>query len=580
MPNILALDAEGNFSILQNGVATPTPASPTPYGCAATGMRPSSRVYQGRRYIVGSFNPGVCYDEYGNFTAIGVPPPSNAPTLSAVAPVGTGLTGNMIGYITFAYKIGNVVIAESNPTSPTAIVAFTNQGAQWSNLPTICGNPKANVIRGYRSVAGAVPSLAWERPIGTTSVFEEVPTGALGDTLPVDDNGNLTFSHGLPPASANIIEVYHDRTWYNDPANPYYCWYSEIGAPEAVGALNFIPTRDREPVTAINRVNDVLVVQGASVTYDIQGYTVADFTMQKLTSSIGCINNSTVVNINEVLWFLSQDGAYTYNGATFRFMMKTIATFFRTDYLANRALYENAFAADDRYDHLYKILLPVAGSPTRPNYLICPYVNTDPAMAGLYGAAPGSQGFGAEPMWFFDNRQRVDYTMLQALAPGTSRADFYVASQTDGYIRQENVETDGTDDGDAGNKTFSLTHGHNLLKMPQGDDKHGKKFQDLDIFAVFELVAAEVNIWTGDESAATAGTDQAIGGGLTLGPTKVTVPTPLVPLEDQYQQIGIAGAVGRGYTLQIVVPNAVGTEYRGHALTWESEAPQSRSPVS
>lgn len=572
MANLLATDIQGQLVFLQDGQAVPSTAVPAPGIVTVLPNRPSSEVYQNRRYIVGLYRPGVCLDEYGNVTGMGMGAPSYAPTLTAS---GTGITGNAIGYITFVYKVGSVVIAESNPSPATGILSLTNQGRSWTNLPTVAPNPKTTHIRGYVSMAGAVPLLAWERPLGVTTVTENVPTASLGASLPVDTLGNLTFSHGVPPP-ANFIRIYHDRAWYNDPSNPTYVWYSEIGQPEAVGGLNFIQTRDREIVTAINRTSDVLVVQGQSVTYDLQGYTTTDFTLRKITSSIGCVNHFTCVLINEVLWFLSQDGVYTYNGATFRFMMKKVATYFRTDYLANRALYENAFAADDRYDHLYKLLLPTPGSEARPNYWVCPYSDIDPSMAGLYGAAPGSQGWGTEPIWSFDNRHRTDYTMIQALSPGSNRGDFFVASVDDNFVRKENVEADAGDDTDTNNKTFSLTHGHNLLKAPGGDQMHGKQLEDLDVFGTFENAAGSAIIWCGDESAATAPISKALGGvGIAL---VATASAGVVPKEDQFQKVNVAGSTGRGYTLKISVTNAQGNEYRGHEMSWKPIGVQSRTP--
>ena len=100
----------------------------------------------------------------------------------------------------------------------------------------------------------------------------------------------------------------------------------------------------------------ILLVHGRKNTDYVQGYTSADFVVHTLHPTIGCISHHANKMVGERLWFPSEDGVMIFDG-TFHHDMKDLRTFFRDDYLANLSVYENSIAGDDRFEHVYKLLL-------------------------------------------------------------------------------------------------------------------------------------------------------------------------------------------------------------------------------
>ena len=69
----------------------------------------------------------------------------------------------------------------------------------------------------------------------TTTTYEDDGSITVGATAPTDK--------GVPPKFSFC--VYHlDRLWVNDPANPNYAWYSNLGEPYTFASTNFIKVGD------------------------------------------------------------------------------------------------------------------------------------------------------------------------------------------------------------------------------------------------------------------------------------------------------------------------------------------------
>ena len=473
----------------------------SPTDVLGTNARPVFLSYRKRIYILNQFSKNMVITEYATFAACGMEAPSSAPTLAVS---GIGITGTAICYYTFGHRESGTLIHESNP-SPSATLALVNQGRAWTNLLTVSPNPRANVIRGYVGMDGNDARFAWERPLGTTSVTENVATLALGSVL--------STQRGVGP-KAYVGEIYHDRMWYVDASDKTKIYYSELFEPESVAALNFLTTWDGEFVTGIKRLGDVMLVFCRSCSYVITGWDENDIIIRKISPSIGCISHWSIVDIHGRLWFASQDGVYVYDGS-FQYMMDDLPGYWGDSYLANLDAYENCIAADDRIWQTYKLLIPLGG-PVR--YYVGHYANVEPQLVG------GTD----QPDWVFDIRDRNDYTIgsLSAGSSGNSRIDEFYTGSCDGFVRKDNVLTNTNDDGDTYNAALTLRTKHQLYNDPGGDITEGKT-----LHRTWSYVESETSPWTlklygGDEFAgdgAVSCTKSIIGSELFVTYTALTI---------------------------------------------------------
>jgi hypothetical protein len=650
---------------------------PTQKGLPAgvTGMNrpPVNILFQRNIIIVGQFSrPLIRYRVLGSrFYAMGLRAPGIVPTLAVGTSTG-GSSGINRGRITFGFRSGPYLLAESNPGGITADLMSNGEGFVWSGLPTTSPDVKANVIRGYRAVDGNQYRFAWERQLGATTVTENVRTLALG--------AMLSTRRGVPPYTMYAAK-YHDRIYYfGDPLFPYRVWYSEINEPESVHPENFLDTQGREAVTAGAPYGggDTLAIFGRSTIYDIQGYAGAgslnpDLNMRRIDGSVGCLQNATLANIHERLWFEAEQGVCMYDGAV-HFMMKNLRDYWRDNYAANVAAYETAFGGDDRKTNVYKLCIPLpaispAAAPTVA--LANPAVPGGALSAGVYQVAvtflgarkeipwaeteavnigsatvvnpavngalditgiplgpagttgrriyvskaggatlyysttlydntttqilayqtadsaltptsvpriaptiPLPRSFyyiahyldvdptnpeapNAQPKWTFDVRGRLDSCGGALIASGTSRGDYFTGS-CDGFVRKENVLTDGTDDGDTYKKKFLTQGPHDYFTDVGGNRDHGKKYTDMTVFSRNENQAAVLSLFPGDEAAPEG-----------LPRRYKTIPARLsagkVAAGSYFMRPEVSG---EGLTWRYEVSTPVGVEFHGIAGAW------------
>lgn len=520
--------ATGTFKYGFNSQSTTLTPFVLPPGVTLLQTRPTFLQYKRRLYILGKFSPNILVTEFLTPHALGVDAPSNIPT---IAPSGSGITtkDGCIGYFTFRHKIGDRIIAESSPSPPSTSVMLSNQGRVWSNLPTTAQNPRVTHVCGYVSIDGADPRFAWERELGTTSVTENIATLALGEVL--------SFKRGVPTYGI-FGELYHDRLWLVDAADRTKIWFSELFEPESFGTTpsnNSFTTWDGEFITGVKRHGDILLIFCRNCTYAITGWTADDLVMRKIAPSVGCISPWAIVDINGRTWFPSQDGVYFFDGQ-FRNMMKDLASYWRDAYLADTTNYELSVAADDRFWHTYKLLIP----GTTSFYYVGAYSGVEPELEGSVD----------QPIWSFDRRNRKD-NALGLIRNVNSRRDEVYTGSCDGLIRKENVDSNDDDDGDTYLKRLTLRYKHYFMEDPGGDEREGKNFNRLWTYVQSENNAWSLNMFGGDEWAGDAVLASWVD---TLDASEVaTLATPAAPV---ITQNGIPG--GSTFSYRVVAKYGIG----------------------
>jgi hypothetical protein len=170
-----------------------------------------------------------------NFTQHGVPAPTQTMT---VASNGAGsLTSGL--QVMYKYTYINSAAVEGD-VSPAVTFVVNSSGGQntLSNIgvaPISAGVAKRRI---YRTVGSGVAFLKLtDISDNTTTTFNDnVPDGSLGVAAPTDN--------GVPPKYSAIL--YHRNILFvNDPANPNYVWYSNVGNPYTFPSTNFFKVGDK-----------------------------------------------------------------------------------------------------------------------------------------------------------------------------------------------------------------------------------------------------------------------------------------------------------------------------------------------
>lgn len=508
------------------------------------GRSPVKARYRGRTIMTGPWSRPVIFTEDYKVWGTGVMPPTTAPTIATTG-VGTVNSAAVIGYFTFREEMPNgIVVAESNPGPVSNVISAANVNIAWSAIPTSSPDPRVTHVCLYRADGGALPKLVGTVPIGSASTLTDVvstATLAAREALP-NNQGSLTYERGMPPY-ARFVEIYHDRAYYGGGSvNPERLYFSKLFEPEAVGANNFIRTRDGEPITGLKRVGDRLLVFCRRSCYEVQGYTASDLQMVKISPSVGTISGLSVVNINDRLWFCGEQGIYIYDGS-FRLVSESISPDWRTRILANPSTFDKAVGEDDAEFHCYKLLIPYSSGAY---YYRASYKGFDPSTGRLDQI---------EPKWSIDTRTRYDRSQGRMLSAGTGQMQLFTGSN-DGILRRENVFTDSADNSDSSGKAVEIRTKHFFFEDAGGSFDEGKTLK-----RCWSYVKSEDSAWVfkplgGDEEVNSGTTfvwTDSVAASSSAG--KVAKTRHVHPVAEK--------VVGHGFTFVYTATGAINWSFRG-----------------
>jgi hypothetical protein len=525
------------------GIYVNVPGSPimepltVPGGVGQFPRYPDVVEYRREHFIVGQPTSNlILLDDWLKLYKLGMEAPATAPTLATTG--GGTQTGDHIGYVTFRQKIGDAIIHESSGSDPSATITFTGtQQRAWSSLPTTTDVRVTHIVL-YVSVDGAEPREVVELTEGTTTHTENIDPALFGQIMPTNN--------GVPPY-ARFCEIYHDRLWLS--AGDDRVWYSELEDFESFGENSYIPTRDGERVTALRRVRDQLVVGCRRVSYDIQGYDEQDFNMRKISPSIGFLSHFAAKNIDERLWFPSEDGMYIYDGAAFvNTMDGKLRGYWREQFSENLIAFNAALAGLDSRWGVYRLLIK-KGLPLRSFYWIGSYRDLET---------------GRPIRWSLDIRAREDSSIGQ-FDTGDG-AYTTVTASCDGQIREENVDSNGDDDGDTYQKQMTILTGADYVGDAGGGLDHGKRFKDLEVYVENPTTTVLVNTYAGNPNCA----DGEAAEDFRIPATAVTG-----SLSETRRKFPLARTTGETMALELVAVAPVEVVYRGMSGTW-MEGPRTR----
>jgi len=461
-----------------------------PSATKGTNIRPAYALMNNRRYLAGAFSNHLVRTEYGEWKRSGLEAPGESPTITAS---GTGdLTGEFTPYTSYAdIADDGTVLVESNLVKGDP-VDFAGAGSRvWGSIPS-SGPERATHVRGWVAFQGALPKLAWTRKIGTTAVTESMSTAFLArQPLPPNDGrGSVVFNNNPPPYT-QFCAVYHRRMFYaGDPNYPYRLWYSELDRPENVGALSFFDMRDRETIKGIIVFNDTLLIFCVRAIYELQGWAdgqdgvAPDMEVRKVITGIGSLAHHSLVDINDRIWFASEDGIRVFDGSP-RLVNQDIFTYYRDDLSSNRAKYDRCMAINSKRWQCYILLVPKSSAHFYVGY----YKDTDPATGGD----------GRQPYWSFDTLTReIDSINVIYNSNGE---EVILYGGCDGYLRAEDSSNTDDDSDSAGKLTHVQTR-HEMLGQLSADKGVGWDVTEVHNYLETENQATTLRIFTGDESIA------------------------------------------------------------------------------
>lgn len=231
-----------------------------------------------------------------DFTRHGIYPPGTNSTPSTVSEATGGLTGDYQWKVTYV----NSQLVESDVNSATATLAISAGQAGLSDIPVAPQSYGVNSRKLYRTVTSGTTFLLVDtiNDNTTTTYSDNTADGDLGAEAPTDQ--------GVPP-NYSLVIYFKDRLFVNDPSNPNFVWYSELGNPYVFKATSFFRMGDNttDTVRAFGIIQNTLVVFGdeSMLFVYMLDTTPSNWRFIPSEKAFGCKSPQAILNIDGKLLF-------------------------------------------------------------------------------------------------------------------------------------------------------------------------------------------------------------------------------------------------------------------------------------
>ena len=216
-----------------------------------------------------------------------------------LASAAVGSAGNLIGLVHGAWLISGTLTRYVVVTDGTTV--YWLNGASWTDITgAVVMSPSADTLVSYLQMNNLL-------------------IGYDGKNAPYQWNGaaaSISLLAGSPPVG-NIGIVWQNRVWFagaNTARTRAY--YSDAGDPETYGASSYIDVPspyDGDEITGFSVLYGNLVVFKRRSIYIIQGDAPSNFTVSATNSSVGCVSPYSIVNVENLIYFVSDKGLYAMN---------------------------------------------------------------------------------------------------------------------------------------------------------------------------------------------------------------------------------------------------------------------------
>lgn len=259
------------------------------------GQRMHTAMYEDYLFLCnGGINP---YKWNGaELTRHGIPAPTTTMT------VATNATGGLLSGA-YRYKLTNVnsnlVESDVGPVTVT-FASAVGESLKISAIPIAPASHGVSQRKLYRTVAsGSTYMLVATIENNTASFYtDNVADASLGAAAPTDQ--------GEPP-SYECVAYHQDRLFMNDPTQPNYLWYTELGNPYVVKAANFIKVGDNtsDILKAIGVHENGILAFGENSIYVIYmpDTTATNWIMLRANSPFGSKSRFSIINYDNKVLF-------------------------------------------------------------------------------------------------------------------------------------------------------------------------------------------------------------------------------------------------------------------------------------
>lgn len=316
----LLIGVSGN--IYDDGDAAGTPA--LSYAGLTADQRAYCAAFKGFFWYANGTDAPIKFD--GNiddgWTPVGTTAPAAAPVVTDLAVAGN-LDGTYLYRYCYVYKNAGLSYgSESAQSARTAEITVANSKIQVDVIAS--GEAHVDNIRIFRS---STTSTKWHLLIELANSTASY-TDNIADTTIVDNRAIDSIHEGKPEANLGGIAMWRNRLWgwygrklYWTKENIPEKWWSASSKgtiPESVD------DDEAEPIKFIFPYRNALIIWTTTKVYGMFGMNEENFHLELIEENIGLLGPRTVQACGAVLYFLTRDGVYEYDGVSINHVSRWI----------------------------------------------------------------------------------------------------------------------------------------------------------------------------------------------------------------------------------------------------------------
>lgn len=176
---------------------------------------------------------------------------------------------------------------------------------------------------------------------------------------------------GSPPTSQFLL-VHKNRMFYVDKTSPTKLVFSELQDYGTYLSTSFIyvpNVKSGDPIVSIQLFQDNMIILTRKTKYVLFGDDPGNFVLRQSSGKKGAVNNAVVKSDPNYIYFLSDDGAYRYNGSSDELISDKIQN--EIDGMANKTL-----ASAVVQNNYYRLYYPQAGSTSNDSCVLWDTINS------------------------------------------------------------------------------------------------------------------------------------------------------------------------------------------------------------
>lgn len=283
----------------------------------------------------------------------------------------------------------------STTTNSTNGKSSVNYGTSWSSISAsfnyktylsddkpVLGVYRAYFSNGNRRTLFAVGTTLYSYNDSTVSTVKSSLSSSASQYWFAQANDYVFYSNGYdaprkwdgttdsvidgsPPVFKQLI-LHKNRLWGVDASDPTKLFFSDETEYEKYTSTNFVyipAPKTADPITALEIIQDNLVVWTRSNKYILYGSDLTNFVLRKAASNKGAVNDQVAQVYQNYAFYLSDDGVYMFNGASDKIISSKIKS--KIDAIADKSRCTSAL-----HDNKYYLYYPSEGQAVNNRCLV------------------------------------------------------------------------------------------------------------------------------------------------------------------------------------------------------------------